>query len=108
MEFFKRTWAEIDLDALGANAAAIRGLLPDGTQMMAVVKADAYGHGDRMVSRELEGMGVRWFGVSNLEEGASLRAAGVQGEILIFGFTPPSMAAELAAMNITQAVFNGD
>ena len=108
MEFFKRTWAEIDLDALGANAAAIRGLLPDGTQMMAVVKADAYGHGDRMVSRELEGMGVRWFGVSNLEEGASLRAAGVQGEILIFGYTPPSMAAELAALNITQAVFNGD
>ena len=108
MEFFKRTWAEIDLDALGANAAAIRGLLPDGTQMMAVVKADAYGPGDRMVSRELEGMGVRWFGASNLEEGASLRAAGVQGEILIFGYTPPSMAAELAALNITQAVFNGD
>ena len=79
MEFFKRTWAEIDLDALGANAAAIRGLLPDGTQMMAVVKADAYGHGDRMVSRELEGMGVRWFGVSNLEEGLPCARRGCRG-----------------------------
>ena len=84
MEFFKRTWAEIDLDALDFNVESIRKLLPDGTQMMAVVKADAYGHGDRMVSRELSRKGVQWFGVSNLEEGASLRAAGVEGEILIF------------------------
>ena len=108
MEFFKRTWAEIDLDALDFNVESIRKLLPDGTQMMAVVKADAYGHGDRMVSRELSRKGVQWFGVSNLEEGASLRAAGVEGVILIFGFTPPSMAKELAGFGISQAVLNAE
>lgn len=108
MDFFKRTWAEIDLDALDANVDAIKGLLPEGTQMLAVVKADAYGHGDRMVSRELSKKGIRWFGVSNLEEGVSLRSAGVQGDILIFGFTPPSMAKELASYQVSQAILNKD
>lgn len=108
MEFFKRTWAEIDLDALDANVDAIGALLPEGTQMLAVVKADAYGHGDRMVSRELSRKGVRWFGVSNLEEGVSLRSAGVSGDILIFGFTPPSMAKELSSFQMSQAILNKD
>ncbi len=108
MNFFKRTWAEIDLDALSDNTRQIRALLPAGCEMMAVVKADAYGHGDRAVSLEMQRMGVRWFGVSNLEEAVSLRTAGISGEILIFGFTPPSCARELAARNIVQAVFDPD
>ena len=58
MDFLKRTWAEIDLDSLRTNTEAVRGCLSSGTELMAVVKADAYGHGDRMVSRELAGMGV--------------------------------------------------
>lgn len=108
MEFFKRTWAEINLDALAYNARQIRETLPAGCEMLAVVKADAYGHGDRAVSLELQRMGVRWFGVSNLEEAAALRSAGITGEILIFGFTPPSCAGVLAARGITQAVFDPD
>ena len=108
MEFFKRTWAEINLDALACNARQIRETLPAGCEMLAVVKADAYGHGDRAVSLELQRMGVRWFGVSNLEEAAALRSAGITGEILIFGFTPPSCAGVLAARGITQAVFDPD
>lgn len=106
MEFFKRTWAEINLDALDENTEAIRAALPAGTEMMAVVKADAYGHGDRMVSRELESLGIKWFGVSNLEEAVSLRTAGIRGDILIFGYTPPGFAGELSRQNISQAVFN--
>ncbi|MGI5895053.1 MAG: alanine racemase [Candidatus Merdivicinus sp.] len=108
MDFFKRTWAEIDLDALNWNTEQIRQLLPEGTSMLAVVKADAYGHGDRMISTELENMGIQWFGVSNLEEAISLRDAGIRGEILIFGYTPPSLAGVLAEHRITQAVFNAD
>ena len=61
-----------------------------------------------MVAWELSRKGVQWFGVSNLEEGAALRAAGVEGEILIFGFTPPSMAKELAGFGISQAVLNAE
>ncbi len=108
MKFFKRTWAEIDLDALCENAVQIQRTLPTGTEMLAVVKADAYGHGDRAIAGELERMGVKWFGVSNLEEAVSLRTAGIQGNILIFGFTPPSLAASLEEYRITQAVFNAD
>ena len=77
MEFFKRTWAEINLDALACNARQIRETLPAGCEMLAVVKADAYGHGDRAVSLELQRMGVRWFGVSNLVEEGALRSAGI-------------------------------
>lgn len=106
MEFLKRTWAEIDLDALRYNAEAARSCLSDTTEMLAVVKADAYGHGDRMVSRELADMGVKRFGVSNLEEAVGLRNAGITGEILIFGVTPASMARELAEYRVTQAILN--
>lgn len=106
MDFFKRTWAEIDLDALDFNITRIKEATPPQTQVMAVVKADAYGHGDRMVAAELEKLGIQWFGVSNLEEAISLRNAGIQGEILIFGFTPPSLANILAEYRITQAILD--
>lgn len=108
MDFLKRTWAEIDLDSLRTNTEAVRGCLSSGTELMAVVKADAYGHGDRMVSRELAGMGVTHFGVSNFEEAAGLRNAGIEGEILIFGVTPPALAKELARHRVTQAILNLD
>lgn len=106
MDFLRRTWAEINLDCLCENARAVKKCLSDRTEMMAVVKADAYGHGDRMVSRELEGLGVRRFGVSNLEEAAGLRSAGINGEILIFGVTPPGFAKDLAEYRVAQAILN--
>ena len=65
MDFFKRTWAEIDLDALEGNYRAIRARVPEKTDIMAVVKADAYGHCDRFAARALAALGVGWFGVSN-------------------------------------------
>ncbi len=108
MDFLKRTWAEIDLDSLRTNTEAVRGCLSDTTELLAVVKADAYGHGDRMVSRELAGMGVNRFGVSNFEEAVGLRNAGIGGEILIFGVTPPTLAKELAEYRVTQAILNFD
>ena len=108
MEFLRRTWAEINLDALDQNVSAIRTCLSDSTELLAVVKADAYGHGDRMIAKELTRSGVTRFGVSNLEEAVGLRHAGIDGEILIFGVTPPELAKELAENDITQAILNAD
>lgn len=101
----KRSWAEISLDHLAENISVIKERSA-GKTLMAIVKADAYGHGDYMIARELNRLGITFFGVSNLEEALSLKAARVSGEILILGFTPTEYAEVLAQQNITQAVFS--
>jgi len=106
MEFLKRTWAEIDLDALAHNVARIREVIPKESDIIGIVKADAYGHGDWYIASELEKLGVTHFGVSNLEEALSLRRKEIGGDILILGVTPHSRAADLAANNITQTVYS--
>lgn len=60
---------------------------------MAVVKADAYGHGAGYVSRALQEAGASWFGVSNLDEAMQIRNAGIVEPILILAYTPPEEAA---------------
>ena len=74
--------------------------------MMAIVKADAYGHGAAYVSRVLEETGADWFGVSNLEEALQIRKAGITRPILILGYTPACEARRLAANDVTQTVCN--
>lgn len=106
MDFLKRTWAEINLDHLAFNVEEIQKCLPKATRMMAIVKADAYGHGDRYIAKEMENLGLRDFGVSNLEEALSLRASGVQSNILILGVTPVSAVRKLSEHRITQTVYS--
>lgn len=106
MDFLKRTWAEIDLDHLAFNVKEIRKCLPDTTRMMGIVKADAYGHGDRYIAKEMENLGLHDFGVSNLEEALSLRENGVEGDILILGVTPASAVEKLSEHRITQTVYS--
>ena len=91
-EFLKRTWAEIHLDRLQGNFQAIQASLAPGSQAMAVVKADGYGHGAAAAAKALRQAGAAWFGVSNLEEAVQLRRAGIDGDILILSFTPPEEA----------------
>lgn len=79
----KRTWAEIDLDRLRHNWETIRRVVHKETRMMAVVKADAYGHGAVTVSRVLDSLGADCFAVSNLDEAIQLRDAGIKRPILI-------------------------
>lgn len=105
-DYLKRTWAEINLNHIADNVKAIQSLLRPGCQMMGVVKADAYGHGDKYAAGCLRRQGVSWFGVSNLEEALSLRRQGITENILIFGITPSSHAGTLACHNITQSVFS--
>ncbi|MBQ5972821.1 MAG: alanine racemase [Oscillospiraceae bacterium] len=103
-DFLRRTWAEIDLAALRENYALLRGRVPAGAGTIAVVKADAYGHGADAVARELEAMGANAFAVSNLDEGIALREAGVTAPVLILGVTPPIYADQLEEYGITAAV----
>lgn len=104
MDFIKRTWAEIDLDALDYNIKNIRSKMKDGEKIMGIVKADCYGHGDGFISRKLEAAGFDWFGVSNIEEGMSLRTEGITKPILVLGYTPVDCAKLMAEQKITQAL----
>ncbi|MBQ6570705.1 MAG: alanine racemase [Clostridia bacterium] len=105
-DFIKRTWAEIDLEAIENNYREIKALLKPTTQMICVVKADAYGHGVEFVAKEYDRLGADRFAVSNIEEALELRELGIKKPVLILGYTPPGLAGELAANNITQSVFS--
>src|SRR5579875_324370 len=71
------TWAEVDLGAVAENTRALHARLMAGGQLMAVVKADGYGHGAIAVARAALGAGATWLGVAIAEEGLALRAAGI-------------------------------
>ena len=100
----RRTWAEIDLDALEQNYRASRARAGDGVKYLGVVKADAYGHGAVQIARKLEHLGADYLAVSSLDEARELRHAGIAMPILILGHTPPEMVPQLIAHNITQTV----
>ncbi len=103
-EQHRPTWAEVDLDRLAANLTAVRARL-SGPGVMAVVKADAYGHGALPVARRLEREGVEWLGVALVEEGVELRRGGVRAPILVLGGFAPTQAPLLLAEDLTPAVF---
>ncbi|MCL2513266.1 MAG: alanine racemase [Oscillospiraceae bacterium] len=105
-DLLKRTWAEINLDALHHNIAAFREIATHGTEIMAVVKADAYGHGFEKTVCEMLCSGADRFGVSNIEEALQIRRLGIKVPILVLGYTPPEKAAELAYNDVTQTVFD--
>lgn len=100
----KRTWAEIDLDALAHNYITLRKRIGDDVKFLGVVKADAYGHGSVQVSRFLEELGADYLAVSSIDEAVELRHSGINMPILILGHTPKEEVSELIKNNITQAV----
>lgn len=100
----KRSWIEVNLSQLKQNYQIYKNSLKKETEIMAVIKADAYGHGDVQVARLLSQCGVRLFAVSNIDEAVGLREAGIQGEILILGFTSISYARTLWYYDLTQAI----
>lgn len=83
--FYWRTWAEINLDTLKSNIDVIR-KYANGKEIIAVVKANAYGHGDVHCANALNKCGIRHFAVSNLWEAQGLSRGGIEGDILIFGY----------------------
>ncbi len=109
MEFLKRSWAEINLDALEFNIQNIRRRLDPKTKLLGVVKADAYGHGAQHVAEEMLKLGADWLGVSNAYEGIALRKGGIADvPILNFGITPPELAGDIAKYKITQTVYSSE
>ena len=104
MDLLKRTWADIDLDCLEHNFQAIKSRVPDGTRILGVVKADAYGHGAVQISRSLTEFGAGYLAVSNLEEAVQIRRGGISTPILILGYTPAKFAEVLVEMHITQEI----
>lgn len=104
--FSKRTWAEIDLNAIKYNFNSIKNKLSKKTKILCVLKADAYGHGAEFLVKEYEKLGADWYGVSNIDEAIQLRKSGAKKPILIFGYTDPDMAEFLCKYDISQAVFS--
>lgn len=106
--WMKRTWAEVFMDRLESNYRALRGLTPEGTKFMGLVKADAYGHGAVPIALKLEELGADYLGVACLDEAIELREAGVEMPILILGCTSSIYATELVRYDITQACYDLD
>ncbi len=102
------TWVEIDLDRLVANYRGVRDHLPSGVTVMAVVKADAYGHGAARVARALQAIGAKTFGVAITEEAVTLRDAGVSGAILVFGGCFPGQEETFVRFGLTPTVYDMD
>lgn len=82
-----RAWVEIDLSALAHNVRQLKNLLSPATALLAVVKADAYGHGANTVAQTVLQSGASWLGVATVLEGIELREAGIEAPILILGAT---------------------
>ena len=108
MDFVKRTWAEISLDAIMHNFNEIKKKVGGGPKICCVIKADGYGHGAEELSGIYEKLGADFFAVSNIDEGIEIRSSGVKLPILILGYTPVRDAQRLAQYNISQAVFSLD
>ena len=83
--FYHRAWAEINLDVLKNNIEIIREY-SGNRDIIAIVKANAYGHGDAECALAMNHIGVKHFAVSNLWEAQNLSSAGVEGDILLFGY----------------------
>lgn len=107
--FHKRTWAEIDLDAAERNLNILKGFIDkEKTRPCCVLKAFGYGHGDTVLMKLYQSLGVDFFAVSNIDEAIGLRKNGCTGDILILGYTDDAYAAELAEYDIIQAAVSAE
>lgn len=100
------TWAEINLEAYAHNIRELRRVSRPPARLMAVVKANGYGHGAVEVAREALQNGAQYLGVARIDEAVPLRQAGLEVPILIFGYCPPNLAPLLIDYELTQTVFS--
>ena len=103
-----RSWVEIDLNALAENLRSIRSLIRRNCEIMAVVKADGYGHGALQIAPLLLSCGASRLAVSLLDEAIHLRENGITAPILILSYTDPRRAEEIIRYNVTQTVYSWD
>lgn len=109
MKNYDRVHAIIDLDAIIHNMEQLRNNITDTTKIMAVIKADGYGHGAVPIAQILRKLDYLWgFAVATAEEAFMLRDAGIREPILILGYTFPEHYEEIASRQITQTIFDFD
>ena len=101
-----RAWIELDQDSLRHNVNEFRNAMRPGCELMAVMKAEAYGHGMYEAAVCVSRMGVNAFAVASVEEGIRLRRFGISGEILILGYTDPERVGELRRYDLTQTLID--
>ncbi len=102
------TWVEIDLGAVAHNVRRLVEIAGPGTRVMAVLKADAYGHGAVRVARTALNNGATWLGVACLGEAIDLREAGIAAPILALGYTPPWQARESVRHGVSTTLYSSD
>lgn len=100
-------WAEIDLNAIADNVRELRRITQPQARLMAVVKANGYGHGAVEIARCALQNGASFLGVARIEEGIHLREAGIDVPILVFGYTRPHRAGDLLQYDLTQSIHTG-
>lgn len=103
-----RAWIEVNLDNLEYNINQIKNAISKQTEIMAVVKANAYGHGMIEVSKKLNEIGIQNFAVATLEEGINLRKEGIKGNILILGYTDFKNINYVIEYNLIQTIVDYD
>jgi len=101
-----RAYVELDLDHLEHNVRVLQEAMPAKSELMAVVKAEAYGHGAFEVAVRLNQMGVEAFAVATIDEGIRLRTYGIRGEILILGYTSPERVKALKQYDLIQTLID--
>lgn len=99
-------WCEIDLDLLSHNINEAKKLISPDTKIMAVVKDNAYGHGDVVIAHEMENLGIDFFAVSHIDEAIRLRENNINSNILILSYTSPAYFELLAKYNLTQSLIS--
>lgn len=104
MKKYLRTYAKIDLDAVLHNIKEVKKQIENSVKVMAVIKADGYGHGATALGDFLKEE-VDYYGVATIEEAIELREYGIELPILILGYTSPNQYIELVENNITQTVY---
>ena len=102
----KLLWAEVNTDAIAHNIHQLRDRLGPDVTLMAVVKADGYGHGAVPCARIALANGAAFLGVARIEEALTLRRAGIAAPILIFGYTPPELTETLFTHQLHQTVYD--
>ncbi|SHG39282.1 alanine racemase [Thermosyntropha lipolytica DSM 11003] len=105
MDNKRPTWAEIDLGAVRHNLRCIREAAGKA-QIMAVVKANAYGHGMLEICKVCLQEKVEYFGVASLDEALTMRSSGIKNPVLVLGYIPPCYAEVVVKNNISSTVFN--
>lgn len=104
MQRYRPTWAEVNLGNVAYNVKEFRSHIPGPTRLMAVVKADAYGHGAAEIARAALAAGADWLAVALVEEGIRLRQAGLAAPILILGYLPPESLSAVIQYRLTPGI----